>query len=283
MTFADLLEAHLFGKRGDARKRAKDSFIAGAQAASTLVRDQLFTVDSFYDAAQAVFAGGVYQYRYYANIPHILKNAAAQAVCTAHYSDYVAQAYAQKTYAQWIEDNNLSFDGYTPQDYLALAASVLDQATGMSAHAALSIKEVQRAMLAVITRLTSYSIQYLSDVDSSKVKLVNHPLLGLTAPDSLGSNEQFTRVAKQDLLGIGRSDTQGVGAHRMHVSQDTVAAVPTHRVQGLYANPTVTARKITLPKTTYTPRPIQTLMTLDSALTTYNLLSIAQKMVFAAL
>ena len=46
MTFSELLEAHLFGKRGDARKRAKDSFIAGAQAASALVRDQLFCVDN---------------------------------------------------------------------------------------------------------------------------------------------------------------------------------------------------------------------------------------------
>lgn len=46
MTFSELLDAHLFGKRGDARKRAKDSFIAGAQAASAMVRDQLFTVDN---------------------------------------------------------------------------------------------------------------------------------------------------------------------------------------------------------------------------------------------
>jgi hypothetical protein len=244
---------------------------------------QLFSVDSFYDAAAAVFAGGVYQYRYYSNIPHILKNAAAQAVSTAHYSDYVTEIYPQKTYAQWVEDNNLSFDGYTPQDYLALAAAVFDQATGLSAHAALSIKEVQRAMLAVISRLTSYSIQYLSDVDSSKVKLVNHPLLGLTAPDSLPSNEQFTRVSKQDILAIGRSETQGVGSHRMHVSQDGTVSLATHRVQGLYTNPTVSARKVTLPKAVYTPRPIQTLMTSDSALTTYNLLSTAQKMVFADL
>lgn len=46
ISFTELLEAHLFGKRGEARKRAKDSFIAGAQAASALVRDQLFTVDN---------------------------------------------------------------------------------------------------------------------------------------------------------------------------------------------------------------------------------------------
>lgn len=46
MTFSELLELHLFGKRGDARKRAKDSFIAGAKAASAMVRDQLFTIDN---------------------------------------------------------------------------------------------------------------------------------------------------------------------------------------------------------------------------------------------
>lgn len=243
----------------------------------------LYTVDDFYNSAYASYLCGVLQYRYTGTIRDINKNMAAQSVSTRYYTDAVHTLYTNKTYAAWLQETDIELQNYEQQDYLNLATQIFDQATGMSAHAQISIKEVQRAMLAVLSTLTSYSVQYLSDVDSSKVKLIHNPVLLLSDPPKLSTHQEYSELPNQDIQAIRTNVAQYHGDMTLKRNAQHSSVQLSHRVQGVFANPHLAQSVHATPERTYAPTPIMTAMSTDDAMAAWNALTPSQKLLVSTI
>ncbi len=76
--------------------------------------------------------------------------------------------YATNTsYSTWLQDLGISFENVSPTDAAAFAYQVLEQATGANLQKNYSIGEIQAAMLKVMERLSSYSVQYIQTNNST--------------------------------------------------------------------------------------------------------------------
>jgi hypothetical protein len=237
----------------------------------------MYTVDSFYNQAWEVFRCGVHQYRYWGTIRHIQRNAMAQVISNLHYEDKVYTLYTNAKHSDWLQGVNVELDGYSPKDYLDLATLIFDQATGMSAHAQISIKQVQRAMLAILTQLTSYSVQYLSDIDASKVKMVNNPVLCLSAPDSIRLHKEWVEIANQDIYGAARAVTLVTSPIWVPRNDPELMYSSINNVVGLKANVFVKhTQRPQIPRV-WINRPLTTIFMSGSALDSFNALTADQK------
>lgn len=239
--------------------------------------DHLYTVDDFYNSAYASYECGVLQYRYTGTVRDIQRNMAMQSVSTRYYTDAVHTLYANKTYTAWLQETDIDLQHYEKQDYLDLATQIFDQATGLSAHAQISIKEVQRAMLAVLSTLTSYSIQYLSDVDATKVKLINNPILLLSDPPKDTAHHEYAELPNHDIQAMHTSVTQEHGDLTLRPNEQRGSVEVSHRVQGVFSNPKIAPTVRALPSRTYTPFPMVGASTLDDAMAAWDALTPTQK------
>jgi hypothetical protein len=74
---------------------------------------------------------------------------------------------------EWLDTIGVWFYDYTEPDFFNLATELYLQVTGLKDHQAADIKKIQGAMIEVLKTLSSYSIQFISDVKASPLQLLN--------------------------------------------------------------------------------------------------------------
>lgn len=70
-----------------------------------------------------------------------------------------------KTYDQWLKENQLDFSDFQTADFAAIEQTLFALCTGMSLKHVNSLKEIQAAMLGIVSQLSSYSIQFLKEIN----------------------------------------------------------------------------------------------------------------------
>lgn len=78
-----------------------------------------------------------------------------------------------KTYPQWMLDNRLYADGYTEENWHQLMLNLYEASTGYSMNVTDNIAQLQLAMVRMFAQLSSYSIQFITDINNKAVKVVN--------------------------------------------------------------------------------------------------------------
>ena len=71
----------------------------------------------------------------------------------------------EKTYDQWLAENQLDFSNFKTADFAAIEETLFALVTGMSLKHVSSLKEIQAAMLGIVSQLSSYSIQFLKEIN----------------------------------------------------------------------------------------------------------------------
>jgi hypothetical protein len=144
------------------------------------------SIAAFYDRCRGVYDMNMQHYYAEANMGHALTTGDLKVANSQLFEDKLIQLTStQSSYVQWLNSYSYDFDNYDRQDYLDLSVIIFDQATGAAANKSLSIKEIQAAMVSLFTRLSSYSIQVISDAKLSPVFLVPNP--GVKVGDSTAS------------------------------------------------------------------------------------------------
>lgn len=71
-------------------------------------------------------------------------------------------------YSDWLDNKGISFEGMESEDYLKLAGRIAGLATGAGDTASRTVQEMHVAMMSLMERLSSYSIQYLRSITSTE-------------------------------------------------------------------------------------------------------------------
>lgn len=75
-----------------------------------------------------------------------------------------------QTYADWFAERNIQIGAYSQSDFEKLWVQMTRDATGMSLNTKKSLKDLQAAMIGIMGGLSSYSVQFLTEINSSDIK-----------------------------------------------------------------------------------------------------------------
>ena len=92
-----------------------------------------------------------------------------QLMTNRFYADMPVDMDHGQNYPTWLRDRGLSFEGYSPAELDEIMLSVINQATGLQLRTSLTLQDIQKAMLNIMSQLSSYSVQYIQQINEDAV------------------------------------------------------------------------------------------------------------------
>lgn len=114
----------------------------------------------------------------------LLKNASYRLYKTQR----VVSPYFGQTFEEVFASVGLPYTGLTAPEWSAIYKSIYNEATGLDVDLTQSVTAMQQAMVKLFMRLSSYSIQFLADINQTTIKSVNWSSLRLGSIDKVGTD-----------------------------------------------------------------------------------------------
>lgn len=132
---------------------------------------RVISIEDFHGLTKELFIAANKQWSEVSREEHLIirgqkENAASRLWCMEmhHVGDFVGQ-----TYSDWLTRRNLNLTDYSPEELQEIAKIVLAKATGTEFNDSISLKAIQRAMVDMLTDLSSYSIQIGASINTGPV------------------------------------------------------------------------------------------------------------------
>ena len=126
---------------------------------------------AFNDFCQKLFDHQVWQHRWVAAHNHNMRRAFAENVVNDMYMDIMVNLGNGfgPNYTSWFKSRSFSLDYIDYEEWAGLADNIFQEACGFDRNATVSMRSIQKAMLALMTQMSSYSIQFLSHIIDSQI------------------------------------------------------------------------------------------------------------------
>ena len=99
--------------------------------------------------------------------------------------------------AAWLTANNLPEYNYSHEEANALIRVIFEAATGITINETRVLKNIQKAMIDLTMQLSSYSIQFIREINDSDIIIVNPPAV---RPGNQRQSQEDTRVIDVDVF-----------------------------------------------------------------------------------
>lgn len=119
------------------------------------------------------------------------------------YADIPVDMYKGDNYAEWLGQRNISLDKYSPNELDEIMQSLLSQATGKELRITQNLKDIHAAMLGIMTQLSSYSVQYIQQINEEAVVMFDWPHLRWHHAGGKGKDDMRLQVPVTKPLGMG--------------------------------------------------------------------------------
>ena len=124
----------------------------------------------FYQLCNDIFNNMIHQDGIVSNHERIMDRGYAKNLIDLFHQDiYIKHDEYGKDYETWLLEKAMPLDEYTPKEGLQLAKNLLEGSTGYKTDDTKLLKNIQRAMIAVMLQLSSYSIQIIREINESEV------------------------------------------------------------------------------------------------------------------
>lgn len=135
------------------------------------------SVDSFLDLSIEIQRRMLLHRDLYVYREDLFQYAELKLVTDRFYMDIPVDMDNGQNYAEWLSARNLNFEGFTPSELDEIMLDILNYATGFELRASMSLKDIQRAMLGIMSQLSSYSVQFIQQINESAVTMFDWPHL----------------------------------------------------------------------------------------------------------
>lgn len=148
-----------------------------------LIRDMIpevgtiVSTETFYDTIHAIWKGALEQLDYASVKGHFIGRGEIETMALAMFMDVGVDLADRpgQTFSQWLFDRGLeSLEDYTRDEYDAVWSELLSRSTGMELNTTMSLAYIQRAMIGVMERLSSYSVQFIREINEEPLKAIPH-------------------------------------------------------------------------------------------------------------
>lgn len=149
--------------------------------------DQIISTEGFYLKCKEIYSSAQMQRALIASQEHYMKRGMVHGLVSRIYSDRVITfAETGEDYSAWLTARGLNITGLTVDDYNLLYTTILKDATGISGHTGNSLKELQAGMVRLLTQLSSYSIQILTEINNLNLRRTDWPMV---RPGNVSGNQ----------------------------------------------------------------------------------------------
>lgn len=153
----------------------------------------IISTESFYNKCKDIFNAAQAEISIVSGFEHHLAQGMAKNLVCQVYSDVTEPSFtAPVNYIDWMNSKNLPHEGFNRDDWLQVVASVYIQSTGLDLDTTPSIRNIQKAMVAIMEQLSSYSIQWVREVNDGSIIVLNWGSVRLGDRD--GSGEHIRHV-----------------------------------------------------------------------------------------
>jgi len=137
---------------------------------------EYISIPGFYDKVHDIWIEKLKQRELYANVEHYIGRAQAQAVMEYHFMDAYCAIDAGTNYQDWFDARGLNIASLSQAEAELLANQIFSICTSTTLQTTQSLKDIQAAMLKLMSRLSSYSIQFVQSINATDVRIVDWPL-----------------------------------------------------------------------------------------------------------
>lgn len=152
----------------------------------------IVSTEAFYNLCTEITAAANMQRNLIATQEHHGRRGQVQGMVERIYSDNtVWVADPQQSYAAWFSERNLSVADFSQQDLGLLYLDLVKQATGLSLVNNKSLAALQAAMVRMLGQLSSYSIQFMSQINTSSIQKVDWPAVRVGDQNTSASADYY--------------------------------------------------------------------------------------------
>jgi hypothetical protein len=124
----------------------------------------------FYDTVAAIHEN-ILRHRFlYATCEHMTQRGQIEQMVLRFYQDYRCDLANSQPYSTWFSERGLDIQTFTYIESDLLAVQLLERCTGADLRKTKTLREVQAAMLRLMSQLSSYSVQYLQSINSFPIR-----------------------------------------------------------------------------------------------------------------
>ena len=141
-----------------------------------LLNDNIISTEDFYNKCDEIFKVANYQRGLTALQENYYRRALSQNMASRIYCDYICHFDTDhKLYTDWFNERNIVIEDYLLTSTYEAWLEILKKATGVDIRTTNSLASIQQAMTNIMVSLSSYSIQFLNDTNSSPIRLLENP------------------------------------------------------------------------------------------------------------
>lgn len=134
----------------------------------------IISISSFYDKCVEIYTAANYQRGMCALQEHFYRRGLVHGMISRIYSDNICRLEPDGTlYKNWLLSKSIAIDDFLTDDLEAVWLKILSQATGQDLTSTKSIKSLQHAMVGIMTQLSSYSVQFVRQINNAPLRLLD--------------------------------------------------------------------------------------------------------------
>lgn len=150
------------------RANVSDAFIRAALKDNVDITTYV-SVDAFLKVSEQIQKRMLLHRDLYVFREDLWTYAEMQLMCNRFYADIPVDMDHGQNYPNWLRERGLSFSNYTPAELDEIMLSVINQATGLKLRTSLTLQDIQKAMLNIMSQLSSYSVQFIQQINEDAV------------------------------------------------------------------------------------------------------------------
>lgn len=173
----------------------------------------------FNDAVQDIHAKLLDHRMLYVTRQHMDERAQTENMVLRFYRDYVCDLGGNVDYHEWFRSRGLDIETFSPLECDLLATQLLERCTGADLNKTKSLREIQAAMLRLMGRLSSYSIQFLQSINNYPIVTVEWPMVRVGDDEVFGRGDEKVPVVNVNVL-----DYAFLGKSSAAITHDDIGA-----------------------------------------------------------
>lgn len=141
------------------------------------------SVSSFYKQIEKIYNEAYWHWILISNTEDLNDRAYVEVMVARLYqTEMVRVSEDNSTMDVWLESVNLPPYDYTDEQALLLAKAIFSSATGITIDSTKRLANIQRMLIELVKRLSSYSVQYIREINESDLVVINWAAARLSDP-----------------------------------------------------------------------------------------------------
>ena len=166
---------------------------------------ECFSSSGFYDLTYKIYEESRRQWVVSSNIHDLDRRAAAMGmIYQFYYDEWISFPESGQSMVSWLTERDFTEYDYSRDQANELLRNIFTKATGLTIDDTKALKNVQKMLIELMKDLSSYTVQYIREINDSRIKLLNWAAIRLGnfdyAQDAAYQLNDAIRI--NDMLGL---------------------------------------------------------------------------------